>query len=123
MIFPDALARNFRALSHPHRATVFTLLSQHPEAGDSLEILHRATGIPVEALRHHITEMERAGVLTRDVDAVTGRDAYRLKCAELKRALMAALSLSETLDGRRAEVRHHDRGAEPSGWREDAAAH
>ena len=73
MIFPDVLSRNFRALAHPHRATVFFLLSQHPEAGDSYAILQSACGIPPTALDQHLEAMEQSGVLARETDVETGR--------------------------------------------------
>ena len=85
MMKNEALARNFKALSHPRRALIFRLLAKRPEAGDSFDRLKEATRLKRSSLIHHLREMERCGLIRR---RRRGQEvAYRLVPGELTLAL------------------------------------
>ena len=58
-------ARAFRALAHPRRMKLFRLLAENPDRGRSILTLYDAARIPEASFRHHLAEMERAGLLRR----------------------------------------------------------
>jgi len=61
----DHIATAFNALAHPRRVRLFRLLCERPEAGRSLLTLQHATGYKDAPLRHHLSVMERAGLIRR----------------------------------------------------------
>ncbi|MCB1356110.1 MAG: winged helix-turn-helix transcriptional regulator [Maritimibacter sp.] len=61
----QTIARSFNALAHPRRVRLFRLLIETPERGTSVTALQIATGFEKAALLHHLTVMERAGLITR----------------------------------------------------------
>lgn len=65
MIDDATLARAFKSLAHPRRARIFRLLATSPEVGHSLTGLQAALKIGETPLVHHLREMERGGLLTR----------------------------------------------------------
>lgn len=85
MMTNEALARNFRALSHPRRAMLFRLLAERPDAGDSLDRLQRASRLRYSSLVHHLREMERCGLVRRQRRGA--EVAYRLVPGHLSAAL------------------------------------
>lgn len=58
-------ARAFRALSHPRRMRLFRLLCERPETRNSLQTLYATARIPEASFRHHLREMETAGLVRR----------------------------------------------------------
>ncbi len=58
-------ARAFRALAHPRRMTLFRMLAERPWTGDSVLGLYTAARIPEASFRHHLAEMEKAGLIRR----------------------------------------------------------
>jgi len=92
MMTNAALARNFKALSHPRRAMIFRLLARRPEAGDSLDRLERATRLQYSSLVHHLREMEKCGLIRRHRRGP--EVAYRLVGGELTTALGEAMDVA-----------------------------
>lgn len=89
----EALARNFKALSHPRRAMIFRTLAANPEAGNSLDRLQRTTRLQLSSLVHHLREMERCGLLRRKRRGP--EVAYRLAPGEFSTALAEAQSIGQ----------------------------
>lgn len=70
----DAMhARAFRALSHPRRMRLFRLLAEQPQAGESIHSLIGLSRIPEASFRHHLREMELAGLIKRQRKGPTVR--------------------------------------------------
>lgn len=92
MMTNDALARNFKALSHPRRAMIFRLLARRPETGDSFDRLAQATRLQPSSLVHHLREMERCGIVRRRRRGL--EVAYRLATGELTLALGEATNVT-----------------------------
>ena len=65
MIDDAAIAKAFKSLAHPRRARIFRLLATSPEVGHSLARLQAVMKIGETPLVHHLREMERGGLLTR----------------------------------------------------------
>ena len=93
MMSNETLARNFKALAHPRRAMIFRLLAKHPETGDSLDRLERATRLQYSSLVHHLREMERCGLMRRHRRG--SEVAYRLVPGEFATALGVAADMSQ----------------------------
>ena len=67
MIPDTTLATQFNALSHPSRVAIFRyLLARGPE-GQSFGFVADALAMSPSTLVHHLREMERAQLVTRDV--------------------------------------------------------
>lgn len=93
MMTNAALARNFKALSHPRRAMIFRLLAKRPGAGDSLDRLERATRLQYSSLVHHLREMEKCGLIRRQRRGP--EVAYRLIAGDLTAALGEAMDTAQ----------------------------
>ncbi len=52
--------------AHARRQRILRLLAAHPEIGQSLKAMQRATGYRAGPLLRHLQIMERAGLITRD---------------------------------------------------------
>ncbi len=61
----ERTSRAFKALAHPRRMRLFRLLAERPETGDSILKLYTAARIPEASFRHHLSEMERSGLVRR----------------------------------------------------------
>lgn len=94
MMDHTTLARNFKALAHPRRAMIFSLLAQHPELGETLATLEGATRLRYSSLVHHLREMERCGLIRRRRRGACV--AYRLAAGEFTLALAEAMRLGES---------------------------
>jgi DNA-binding transcriptional ArsR family regulator len=96
---PDdiALARAFKALSHPRRARLYRLLAEDPEIGRSFSAIQTATGIGEAPLVHHLREMERCGLLIRR--RLGNSVAHILTPGPLTRALADAARLARVAKG------------------------
>jgi ArsR family transcriptional regulator, arsenate/arsenite/antimonite-responsive transcriptional repressor len=88
------IAGLFAAFAHPTRIAVLRCLLRHCRSGRQFGDLSNELGISPSTLKHHLDEMERAGVLTReahgratilklDLDALAGAAAQlsRLCCS------------------------------------------
>lgn len=59
------IATSFTALSHPRRMAVFRLLTAQPKAEMPFQAIQAATKIRTTPLVHHLREMEKAWLITR----------------------------------------------------------
>ena len=55
----------FSALDHPTRVEVLMALLNTPKSGIPMGELSDALGIPASTLKHHLLEMEQAGIVCR----------------------------------------------------------
>lgn len=62
------LAKLFAALAHPTRIAVLRCLLKHCRIGRQFGDLSNDLGISPSTLKHHLDEMERAGVLLREAN-------------------------------------------------------
>jgi DNA-binding transcriptional ArsR family regulator len=60
------IASLFAAFAHPTRIAVLRCLLKHCRSGLQFGDLSNELGIPPSTLKHHVDEMERAGVLVRE---------------------------------------------------------
>ena len=56
----------FNAFAHSRRLRILRLLAEHPEVGQSLAAMQKATGYKAAPLLKHLRIMERAGLIARD---------------------------------------------------------
>lgn len=66
MPFGDPGGDCLNAFAHSRRLRILRLLAEHPEVGQSLTAMQRATGYKVGPLLKHLRIMERAGLIARD---------------------------------------------------------
>lgn len=84
-ISSNQLAQVFAALGHSRRINVFEHLLRHAATGMNFGKLQEVTKMPPSTLTHHLREMERSGVLIREV---TGRSTnLKLDLNTLQHAL------------------------------------
>ncbi|NRP12666.1 hypothetical protein XMM379_001182 [Aliiroseovarius sp. xm-m-379] len=61
----EDISASLTALSHPRRMAIFRLLAAQPKAEMSFQTLQAATKIRTTPLVHHLREMEKAWLLSR----------------------------------------------------------
>ena len=84
------IASAMTALSHPRRVALFAILEDAGRTGANLETLLKRSRLTLSTLRHHLSRMEAAGLVTRRRNGVEVR--FRIESAPTLGAYAAIVS-------------------------------